>query len=98
MKNVKKMLVMLCIVLGSGIYSASAQIYVKVRPVVPVVARVERPSPRHVWIDEEWEPRGGAYVFVGGHWAEPPRPHAMWVPGHWRATRRGDMWVPGHWR
>jgi WXXGXW repeat (2 copies) len=75
-----------------------AQIYVNVRPVVPHYERVAAPSPRHVWIDEEWEPRGGAYVFVGGHWAAPPRPGVVWVPGHWRQRPRGWVWVPGHWR
>ena len=40
--------------------SASAQtIYVKVRPVAPVVVRPVAPSPNHVWIAEEWKPNGG---------------------------------------
>ncbi len=80
-------------------FSASAQsIYVKVRPAVPVVVRPVAPSPRHVWITEEWEPRGGSYVFVGGRWAVPPHPGWVWIPGHWRRTRHGDIWIRGHWR
>lgn len=52
-------------------FTASAQIYVKIRPVEPVVVRSAAPSPAHVWIGEEWEVREGKYVYVGGHWAAP---------------------------
>jgi hypothetical protein len=78
--------------------SASAQVYVKVRPVEPVIVRPERPSPRHVWIGEEWQVRDGGYVHTGGHWAEPPHRGWAWVPGHWSHDRRGHIWRPGHWR
>ena len=71
MQNIKKALLMLAIALTTSAYCSNAQIVVGIRPERPHVVRVEAPSPRHVWIDEEWEPRGGAYVFVGGHWAEP---------------------------
>ena len=98
MQNIKKALLMLAIALTTSAYCSNAQIIVGVRPERPHVVRVEAPSPRHVWIDEEWEPRGGAYVFVGGHWAEPPRPRAAWVPGHWVQKPRGWVWKPGHWR
>lgn len=98
MKSIKKFLFVLAIVLTCGIYNSSAQIYVNVRPVVPRYERVVAPSPRHVWIDEEWEPRGGVYVFVGGHWAEPSHPHWIWIPGHWKRGPRGEFWMPGHWR
>jgi hypothetical protein len=27
----------------------------------------------------------------------PPRPHAVWIAGHWRNRPRGYVWVPGHW-
>jgi len=99
MQNIKRLLFILAIALTSGVYTSNAQIYVKVRPPRPPVVRVAAPSPHHVWIDEEWEPRGGAYVFTGGHWAEPPHPGGRWVPGHWKQTpRRGEVWMPGHWR
>ena len=97
MKNIKKLLLILSIALfcASGSF---AQIYVHVRPVVPHYVRIEAPSPRHVWIDEEWEPRGGSYAFVGGHWAEPPYAGATWVPGRWAHHDRGEYWIRGHWR
>jgi hypothetical protein len=79
--------------------TASSQIYVSVRPVVPVIVRPVQPSPAHIWIDEEWEARGGAYVYAGGHWAAPPHPGMYWVGGHWNHhDRYGEQWVPGHWR
>jgi WXXGXW repeat (2 copies) len=98
MKSTKRILLIFALMVTCGVYSSDAQVYVRVRPARPHYERVVAPSPRHVWIDEEWEPRSGSYVFVGGRWAEPPHPHFRWVPGHWKATRHGDIWVPGHWR
>jgi len=98
MQNIKRVLFILAIALTTGALSSSAQIEVAIRPDRPHYERVVAPSPRHVWIDEDWELRGGRYVFVGGHWALPPRPGGMWVPGHWKQTPHGWMWKPGHWR
>lgn len=98
MKSIKRLFLVLVIAIGCSAYSSNAQIYVNVRPVVPHYVRVVAPGPRHVWIDEEWEPRGGAYVFIGGHWAEPPHRGWMWVPGHWKRGPRGEYWIAGHWR
>jgi|ERR1700756_1074320 len=78
--------------------SASAQIYVKVRPVVPVVVATPQPSPAHVWVDEEWEPSGGVYVYGGGHWVSPPHPGYRWEKGYWRRHGHdGEEWVHGRW-
>lgn len=79
--------------------AAQAQIIVKVRPPRPkvVVVRPAPPSPRHVWVAEDWVVRGNKYYWHGGYWVVPPRPHAVWAPGHWRHTRRGDVWIPGRW-
>ncbi|MDP4148794.1 MAG: YXWGXW repeat-containing protein [Bacteroidota bacterium] len=79
-------------------FTASAQIYVNVRPTPPVIVRTAPPSPRHVWIGEEWETRNGVYVHTGGHWAMPPHPGWVWIPGHWAHAHRGHYWIPGHWR
>ncbi|HEY4208736.1 MAG TPA: hypothetical protein VGM31_18040 [Puia sp.] len=78
--------------------SASAQVYVTVRPSWRTVARPAAPSPAHVWIDEDWVFRDGRYVAVGGHWASPPHRGWMWVPGRWVHARRGWQWMPGRWR
>jgi hypothetical protein len=92
------LLVVVMIAAGSVANQASAQVYVSVRPVWHPVVRTVAPSPRHVWIDEEWEARGGTYVAVGGHWAEPPHPGWVWVAGRWRHGPHGEWWVSGHWR
>ena len=97
MKNMKKLLFMLALALTCGAYSSTAQIIVSVRPPVPHYVRVEAPSPRHVWIGEEWEPRGNSYVFVGGHWAEPPHEGYRYREGHWDHSERGHQWKAGGW-
>jgi hypothetical protein len=87
-------------IFGLTATAADAQIYVNIRPPRPraVVVRPVAPSPRHVWVEEDWAPAGRGYRWRGGYWSAPPRQAAVWVPGHWRHTRRGDMWIPGRWR
>jgi len=81
---------------------SEAQIVVKARIGRPaervVVHRPPAPSPNHVWVDEDWTPRGRTYAWHGGYWAAPPRPHAVWVPGRWDHRRGGYVWVAGSWR
>ncbi len=90
---------LLCIAVVFAFSSAaSAQVFVQIRPVAPVIVRPMAPSPRHIWIDGEWIWRGGGYQYNNGYWATPPGPGAAWVPGHWKQTRRGWFWKPGHWR
>jgi WXXGXW repeat (2 copies) len=79
-------------------FGTSAQVYVNVRPTPPIIVRTAPPSADHVWIGEEWEPRGGAYAHVGGHWALPPHRGMLWIGGHWSRRRGGWFWIPGHWR
>ena len=98
MKNVTKLFFALAITLSCGAFSSSAQIYVNVRPVAPRYVRVESPGPRHVWVGDEWETRGGQYVFVSGHWSEPPQPGMEWGAGHWSHGSHGHSWSAGHWR
>jgi hypothetical protein len=78
-----------------------AQFVVRVRPARPervIVRRPPPPSPRHVWVDEDWVAQGGTYVWHGGYYVAPPRRGAVYVQGFWRNSRRGSVWVPGHWR
>ena len=42
-------------------HSASAQVYVNVRPVAPVIVQTPRPGPAHVWIGDEWREEGHGY-------------------------------------
>ncbi len=100
MKNTVKALT----IVGMMLLAASttyAQVIVRVRPERPrevVVRRPAPPSPRHVWVKEDWVARGGRYVWHGGYWAAPPRPGVTFVNGHWRNTRHGYVWVAGYWR
>lgn len=79
----------------------SAGIYIGTRPARPrgvVVVRPPRPTPHHVWVDEEWTPNGGTYVYHAGYWAVPPHPGGVWVKGHWwHRYGRGWKFIPGHW-
>ncbi|MBL0183023.1 MAG: YXWGXW repeat-containing protein [Chitinophagaceae bacterium] len=85
-------------VLFTASFSASSQIYVKIRPPrPPVVVRPPQPSRVHVWVDEDWQRYGNSYRYSGGHWSNPPHRGYNWIPGHWQRSRYGERWVPGHW-
>lgn len=97
-KNLLRLVLLFVVVFVVSEY-ASAQVYVRIRPVAPVVVRTAQPSHDHVWIDEEWEPNGGEYRYTGGHWALPPHPGYHWKRGHWRHHGNdGERWVGGSWR
>ncbi|HXU27493.1 MAG TPA: hypothetical protein VN698_09700 [Bacteroidia bacterium] len=98
MKN-KGIKVLFCaIVLGASV-SANAQIYVRVRPVAPVIVMTAQPSPTHVWIGDEWNEDNGTYVYGGGYWGTPPHPGYVYHGGHWNHhAERGDHWTRGEWR
>jgi hypothetical protein len=95
-KTLLKSMLVAAMALGASGY-ASAQVYVNIRPVAPVVVQPPRPSPAHVWVGEEWREEGHGYKYAGGHWEAPPHPGARWVPGHWARDRRGEVWIRGHW-
>ena len=103
MKKISRILMIVFALSAFAVSESSAQIgiYVGVRPPRPhgvVIVRPPRPSPRHVWVAEEWTPAGGNYAYHAGYWAVPPRPNAVWVAGYWRHERhRGYVWIPGHW-
>lgn len=94
----------IALLLAAGdVTNSDAQIVVRVRPNRPSVVvtnRPPQPTPRHVWVDEDWRARGRRYNWHGGYWTAPPRryPNAAWVPGHWESRRGGNVWVGGHWR
>lgn len=97
--KVVKLALLALVLVGASSLSASAQVYVTVRPEFHrVVTRPVAPSRTHVWIDEDWVYRDGHYVAVGGHWEAPPHPGWVWVPGRWVHERRGYQWIPGRWR
>ncbi len=96
--SIKKIAFGVAIALSCGPLTSSAQIYVREHPHFTAVVRTAPPSPRHVWVDEDWHERHGRYEYAGGRWEAPPRPRAVWMPGHWRETPRGSVWVGGRWR
>jgi hypothetical protein len=96
-KNLIKFL-FLSVIIFTISFSASAQVYVKIRPAAPVVVRSAQPDKSQVWIDEQWEPNGSTYRYAGGHWASPPHPGYRWKQGHWRRHHKdGEEWVSGSW-
>lgn len=67
------------------------------RPVVVVEKerRDAQPGPDYVWVSGHNTYRDGRWVWVGGAWARPPQPGAVYVEGRWdRGTRN---WVDAHW-
>jgi hypothetical protein len=96
-KNLLK-LMLLFVFLISASYSASAQIFVNVRPPVPVIVRPPQPSRDHIWVNEEWEPNGKEYRYTGGHWVNPPHKGDRFREGHWNNRHGGHSWTPGRWK
>ncbi|GAB2811690.1 hypothetical protein GCM10027043_08940 [Ferruginibacter profundus] len=78
--------------------SASAQLFVDVKPAYHAVQRPPQPGPNHVWVDEEWQPKGKKYRYTGGHWETSPHTGYVRTPGHWQNSRRGNTWIRGSWR
>ncbi|MDB4920878.1 hypothetical protein [Mucilaginibacter sp.] len=101
MKKYGRVLMLASAISLFAVASSSAQVIVRARlgrPRTAVVVRPARPTPRHVWVSEEWAPSGRTYVYRQGYWAQPPRPRAVWVEGRWRHSHRGYVWVNGYWR
>lgn len=95
-KKFTKFLLLSAMIVGFS-WTAGAQVFVRVRPAAPQVrVHVLPPSPRHVWIEGNWVPRGRNYVWQEGYWVVPKRGH-RWSKGYWQHTRRGYVWVPGKW-
>ena len=96
MKKLSKLILFSAVLFGAS--TASAQIYVTVRPAVPVVVMTDRPGPTHVWIDEEWVEEGGRYKYVGGYWVNPPTAGYKWKKGHWNHSKKhGNQWIRWSW-
>lgn len=96
----KKIISFLFVAFVLSIRATNAQ-RVKVRLNFPVGISVNAgnraPFSGAVWVGPEWVWRGSRYECVPGYWAKPRRHNAVWIPGHWKYSRRGYRWVPGHW-
>ena len=87
-------------VLG-GVTAAEARshVYVQIGPPAPVVE--VRPAPPHVgyvWVPGYYGWNHGDYRWLPGHWANPPRRHAVWIEPRWVHEQHGWYMTPGHWR
>jgi hypothetical protein len=98
MKTKLKNLICVLVLLTGMSMTASAQIYVKLRPSRPVIVRTVSPGPQYIWVQDEWEPNGVVYRYSGGHWVIPPQKGVKWKKGHWKKyPKSGYLWVPGKW-
>ena len=66
-------------------------------PIPAETVTVVQPGPDYIWIQGEWV-WNGRWVWVGGHWASPPRPHGTWVAGYWVKGPNGWYKTEGYWR
>ena len=66
-------------------------------PVPPQEVIVAAPGPGYAWVPGYYAWNGG-WVWMRGSWVVRPRPHAVWVAGHWGRRGRGYIWVGGRWR
>ncbi|MGZ3765812.1 MAG: YXWGXW repeat-containing protein [Mucilaginibacter sp.] len=101
MKTIRGLFLAGVLSLFSVTISKAQEIVVRARmrpPTESLRPRPAAPSAQHVWIAEEWAPRGTSYTWKGGYWALPPHPGQVWIQGHWNHHRRGYVWVAGHWR
>ena len=86
----------------SAASAARAQIVVHVAPPPPVVEQVPAvPAEHPSWAWQpgyyRWDADANRYVWVPGHYLEPPYERAHWVEGHWVERDGGWTWVEGHW-
>jgi hypothetical protein len=95
----KKIILLAIAVAGFTLWSADSTaqlVVVQVKPTAPVVVRVAAPSPKHVWITDEWVLRNGKYVHQPGYWMVPGNGKS-WKNGYWKNGKGGHYWVPGRW-
>ncbi len=88
------------VLLSIGASHASAQVGVNIQvgtpppPPGPVYHQWARPYPGAVWIAGHNEWINGRWVWVGGYYGYPPRPHAVWVQPRYHH----GYYYPGYWR
>lgn len=81
---------------------ANAQVVVRIGPppgsVVETVPPAPHEHPNWVWVGGYHRYDGTRYVWVPGHYAEPPHAHARWEEGRWVEKNGGWVWTEGRWR
>jgi hypothetical protein len=97
MKRINKALIGIALASSLLASCVGGYYYVSARPVAPVYVRPVAPYPGAVWVQGEWEWRGGRYEYVPGYWAR-PRGQRVYVEGGWVTGPRGYYWRHGYWR
>ena len=91
--------IFLGLALGFG-WISKAQVFVKVKPIVPVNAIVIAPgrtSHGKIWTGGNWVVKGNTYIWTNGCYTT-TRHGYSYINGHWRHQRRGWVWIPGQWK
>ena len=89
------------LLLTAGARAQDRVIVIHVAPPAPRVEQIPpQPSDHTDW---SWHPGyyrwdGSQYGWVAGHYEAAPRPHDVWVEGHWVERDGGWVWAEGHWK
>jgi hypothetical protein len=68
------------------------------QPPPPPRAEVQMPppTPTAIWVPGYWT-WNNDWVWVQGHWEQPPERRVTLVPGQWVQQGNGWAWRPGYW-
>ena len=93
-----------CVVRERRVYHHAPPAYVSTEVTVteappPMVVETVTvaPGPGFVWIRGGWVWRNH-WVWERGHWANPPRPGAIWVDPHYEYRHGAHVFICGGWR
>lgn len=94
----KKITIILSMIIAlGGAFGCRAVVTERPSDTDVVIVRPNQPGPDYIWIDGDWDYRGGKYYRNQGHWVQQRKNH-NWVAGHWVKTGRGWYWSKGHWK
>jgi len=101
-RTMKKIVLIAAVALCFTTMQSNAQ-YVRTKPGwsinLSIGNRPQPPAANYIWVEPEWQWRGGRYVEVPGHWVAPAPRRRGWVQGSWQYNkRRGYRWREGHWQ
>ncbi|HTJ79931.1 MAG TPA: YXWGXW repeat-containing protein [Rariglobus sp.] len=77
---------------------AACVVSVNQSPPAPKIEQQPKlPAKDAVWLEGNWRYYSGEYVWIPGHWAIPPKPHAVYEPPHWSVRNGNNMFTEGYW-
>jgi len=99
--RIRKRIALTALVLASLSFAAIArppevEVRVGVRPPPMRVEHVPSPRAGYMWANGYWGWRGGAHVWIGGHW-EPERPGYRFIDARWLFVDGAWAFYPGYW-